>query len=100
VKKIGNKIYYFIRAKKIAKNPIDINSSRFDNFKPTINFLFDINKKEYYIREFKRLEKEEQIVKQANRICNHIFNLLGSRDINLGKDIKWNEDFKTGFIRK
>ena len=36
----------------------------------------------------------------ANKICNHIFNLLGSGDVSLGKDIKWNEDFKTGFIWK
>ena len=96
--KIGNKIYYFIRAKKIAKKPVDIDSNIFDNFKPFINFLFDINKKEYYIQEFERLGKEEQIVKQADKLCNHIFNLLGSGDINLGERIKWNEDFKTGFI--
>ena len=97
--KIDNKIYYSIRAKKIAKNPIDIDSSIFDNFKPTIDFLFDINnKKEYYIQELKKSGKEKQIIKQANKICNHIFNLLGSGDINLGKEIKWNGDFKTGFI--
>ena len=98
-RKINNEIYYSMRAKKIAKNPIDIDSSIFNNFKPTIEFLFDINnKKEHYIQELKKSGKEEQIIKQANKICNHIFNLLGSRDINLGKDIKWNEDFKTGFI--
>ena len=98
-RKINNEIYYSMRAKKIVKNPIDIDSSIFNNFKPIIDFLFDINnKKEPYIKELKKLGKEEQIVKQANKICNHIFNLLGSRDINLGKDIKWNEDFKTGFI--
>jgi hypothetical protein len=98
-RKINNEIYYSMRAKKIAKNPIDIDSKIFNNFKPAIVFLFDINnKKEHYIQELKKSGKEEQIVKQANKICNHIFNLLGSRDINLGKDIKWNEDFKTGFI--
>lgn len=97
--KIDNKIYYSIRAKKIAKNPIDIDSSIFDNFKSTIDFLFDINnKKEYYIQELKKSGKEKQIIKQANKICNHIFNLLGSGDINLGKEIKWNEDFKSCFI--
>jgi len=97
--RIANKIYYSIREKKIVKNPIDIDSNIFNDFKPTIDFLFDINnKKEHYIQELKKSGKEEQIIKQANKICNHIFNLLGSRDINLGKDIKWNEDFKTGFI--
>lgn len=97
-RKINNEIYYSIRAKKIARNPVDIDSNIFDNFKPFINFLFDINKKECCIQEFKRLGKEEQIVKQADKLCNHIFNLLGSGDINLGKYIKWNEDFKTGYI--
>jgi len=96
-RKINNKIYYSIRAKKVAKNPIDIDSNIFDNFEPTINFLFDINnKKELYIQELKKSGKEGKIIEQADKICNHIFNLLGSRNINLGKDIKWNEDFKTG----
>ena len=98
-RKIDNKIYYSIRAKKVAKNPIDIDSNIFDNFKPTTNFLFDINnKKERYIQEFRKSGKEKQIIKQANKLCNHIFNLLGSGDINLGKEIKWNEDFKSSFI--
>jgi len=97
-RRIDNKIYHSIRAKRVAKNPIDIDSKIFNNFKPTIDFIFDINKKEHYIQELKKSGKEEQIIKQANKICNHIFNLLGSGDINLGKDIKWNEDFKTGFI--
>ncbi len=98
-RRINNKIYYFIRARKIEKNPIDMDSSIFENIKPNVNFLFDINnKKEYYIQELKKSEKEEQIIKQVNKICNHIFNLLGSGDINLGKDIKWNQDFKTGFL--
>jgi hypothetical protein len=100
-RKINTEIYYSMRAKKIAKNPIDIDSNIFNNFKPTIDFLFDINnKKVHYIQELKKSGKEEQIIKQANKIYNHIFNLLGSGDINLGKDIKWNEDFKTGFIWK
>lgn len=97
--KIDNKFYYSLRAKRIVKNPIDIDSNIFENYKPTINFLFDINnKKERYIQELKKSGKEEQIIEQADKICNHIFNLLGSGDINLGKEIKWNEDFKTGFI--
>ena len=98
-RRIDDKIYYSIRAKIVAKNPINMDSNIFENFKPNINFLFDVNnKKEYYIQELKKSGKEEQVIKQANKICNHIFNLLGSGDINLGKDIKWNEDFKTGFI--
>jgi len=44
-RKIDNKIYYSMRAKRIAKNPIDIDSNIFENFEPNINFLFDINNK-------------------------------------------------------
>ena len=73
-RKINNEIYYSVRAKKIAKNPINIDSNIFNDFKPTINFLFDIdNKKEHYIQELKKSGKEEQIIKQTNKICNHIF---------------------------
>jgi hypothetical protein len=98
-RKINNEIYYSIRANKISKNPIDIDSNMFENFKPTINFLFDINnKKEHYIQELKKSKKEKQTITQANKICDHVFNLLGSGDVNLGKEIKWNEDFKSGFI--
>ena len=98
-RRIDNKIYYSMRAKKVAKNPIDIESNIFNDFEPTIKFLFDMNnKKERYIQELKKLEKDEQIIEQSNKTCSHVFNLLGSGDINLGKEIKWNEDFKTGFI--
>ena len=98
-RRINNKIYYSIRARNITKNPINMDSNIFEKFEPTIIFLFDINnKKEHYIEELKKSGKEEQIIKQADKICNHIFNLLGSGDVNLGKEIKWNEDFKTGFI--
>ena len=97
-RRINNKIYYSIRARNITKNPINMDSNIFKNFEPNINFLFDINKKERYIQELKKSGKEEQIIEQADKICNHIFNLLGSGDTNLGKEIKWNEDFKTGFV--
>jgi len=37
-------------------------------------------------------------IKEANKICNHTFNLLGSGDINLGSKINWSQDFKSGKI--
>ena len=36
-RKIDNKIYYSIRAKRVAKNPIDIDSNIFENFESNIN---------------------------------------------------------------
>jgi len=35
--------------------------------------------------------------KEANKLCKHIFNLLGSGDVNLGEKINWHCDFKTGY---
>src|SRR4030042_2440209 len=73
--KIGNKFYYSMQARKIAKNPIDIDSNIFENFEPNINFLFEVNnKKEHYIQELKKSGKEGQIIEQADKIGNHIFN--------------------------
>ena len=39
----------------------------------------------------------EQTINEADEICNHIFNLLGSGKQELGKEINWHLDFKTGF---
>jgi hypothetical protein len=36
-------------------------------------------------------------LKDADKICNHIFDLLGSGKQELGKEIDWHLDFKTGF---
>lgn len=33
----------------------------------------------------------------ADTICQHTFDLLGSGPVNLGSDIDWHRDFKTGF---
>ncbi|MEC0369195.1 heparinase II/III family protein [Paenibacillus chibensis] len=40
---------------------------------------------------------DKEIIRDADRICNHIFDLLGSGDIELGPSLPWHEDFKTGF---
>lgn len=41
---------------------------------------------------------KENIVNSANKVCSHFFNLLGSGEINLGRDINWHKDFKSGYI--
>jgi len=41
-------------------------------------------------------EAEKMILAEADRICNHIFDLLGSGPTPLGKKIDWHMDFKTG----
>jgi len=39
----------------------------------------------------------EQSINDADEICNHVFDLLGSGKTELGKEINWHLDFKTGF---
>ena len=40
--------------------------------------------------------KSDNIVKEADEICLHNFDLLGSGTMNLGKKINWHCDFKSG----
>jgi hypothetical protein len=42
-------------------------------------------------------DARENIIKAANTICEHRFDLLGSGPINLGWPIDWHCDFKSGF---
>ncbi len=45
-----------------------------------------------------RPEIIKKIIKSADNLCDHKFDLLGSGKINLGKDINGQCDFKNGFI--
>ena len=39
----------------------------------------------------------KQTIADADKICDHVFNLLGSGDVHLGEKIDWHTDFKTGW---
>jgi len=41
-------------------------------------------------------EAPDLIAAEADRICNHVFDLLGSGPTPLGEKIDWHTDFKTG----
>jgi len=41
---------------------------------------------------------EEGIVEEAEKTCNHVFDLLGSGETGLGQRIDWHKDFKTDKI--
>jgi len=43
------------------------------------------------------LKISNKITAEADKICGHIFNLLGSGDTNLGEKIDWHCDFKSGY---
>jgi hypothetical protein len=42
-------------------------------------------------------DTSSKIIAEANKTCSHIFNLLGSGDINLSEKIDWHCDFKSGY---
>ncbi|MBP0725119.1 alginate lyase family protein [Bacillus sp. RG28] len=96
--KLKEEIYYKGRKIIISKKPIHIEDSLFKDFKSSCVFFFQPENKLHYLKKLKDLCVEEDIRKDAERVCNHVFNLLGSGDKNLGEKLPWNEDFKTGFI--
>lgn len=59
-------------------------------FDPRDNELTDTLMRDYR-------DSIEQIIIEADEICSHNFNLLGSGKKNLGKKIDWHLDFKSGF---
>lgn len=61
------------------------------------HFFFDVcgeNLKESVQKVFP--QSKPTTVKEANKICDHIFNLLGSGEVDLGRKINWHQDFKSG----
>jgi len=62
-------------------------------------FFIEILEREKVISLFKKqfLETMDEIIKEAEKICNHIFNILGKYSVNLGEIINWHCDFNTGY---
>jgi uncharacterized heparinase superfamily protein len=65
------------------------------------DFLKDFRGRETPISFLKQLLnslelERDTIVRHADKICNHIFDLLGSIEKFLGEKIDWHADFKTG----
>jgi len=62
-------------------------------------FLFDPTNREKIVdtitKEYPLSIAQQEI--EADEICTHIFDLLGSGEVNFGKEICWHSDFKTGF---
>lgn len=102
VKKISIKLYevpyYKFRKERIKLKPITIKSDPFVSFAPNYNFFFNSNDKESLINKIKSIDAYDPIIQDANKICSHVFNLLGSGDVFLGTEISWNKDFKSGFV--
>lgn len=99
-RKVKNILCFFLRSCYIKNFTLDIEKEYFKNFTPKCEFLFNTTQKDKYIDEIIKLNKLDQILKDGDKICSHIFNLLGSGDKYLGENLPWNEDFKTGFVWK
>ena len=97
-RKVKDKLYFALRASYVKIVTIDIDKQSFESFIPHCNFLFDNIQKNKYIDVVLRLNKYDEIVKDADKICNHVFSLLGSGDKYLGEGLPWNKDFKTDFV--
>lgn len=72
-----------------------------DNYISQINFFYskeNLEKIKFFYE--KNTNIRENILKEAKQILEHKFDLLGSGEVDLGEKIKWNEDFKSGFIWK
>lgn len=97
-RKVIKKLYFLLIGGYVKCFPTDVNEDYFKDFKSKCNFLFNISQKNMYIDELVKINKQYEIVKDAEKICSHIFNILGSGDKNLGQNLPWNKDFKTDFI--
>lgn len=93
-------LYYNWKEKLLTFKPIDISNKYFEGFSSETPFLFNTNDKRYYVEQLKILNGEKKILEDAEKICSHNFNLLGSGDIYLGEQIPWNSDFKVNFTWK
>lgn len=89
--------YYSYRRKKTGKTFLDIDKTFFLPFKTTSKCFFDNNLSKEYVTEIENMGLKDKILKDADCITNHIFNLLGSGDVRLARRIPWNQDFKSGF---
>ena len=100
---IFKRILKEIRIKYLRKNIEKIQHKIYikDNYISEINFFYSKGNIEK-IKDFyeKNISIRENILKEAEQILEHKFDLLGSGEINLGKKIRWNEDFKSGFVWK
>lgn len=97
-KKIYKEIYHSIMGEIRRIYPVETSNEKFEGFSPSNFFFFTLENKDDYIKYLKQFELSEEIIVQANEICSHYFNLLGSGRTYLGEKINWHKDFKSGFV--
>ncbi len=99
LKKVYNKFYLKNLEKKCLNNQIKTKFIFLENFETDLNFYFNNKNKEKIINFYKEnLKLKESILKDSEKIINHIFSFLSDKEYHLEKNINWNQDFKSGFI--
>lgn len=97
--KIINKFYLKNLEKKCLNNQLETEFSFLENFNTDLKFYFDETRKEKINKFYsENLDLKENILKDSKKIINHIFSFLSDKEYNLGKNLEWNQDFKSGFI--
>lgn len=101
IKKVTRKfysiMYHELRSIKVSKKSIKMEDKDFYNWHSELNFFFDHKNKTRFVEFLENVNEAGVIIERADKVSNHIFDLLGSGDVNLGKNIIWNQDFKSGF---
>ncbi len=65
--------------------------------KPPCAYFFDPDSRESTVAAWRRaFDRQADVVRAADQVCDHIFDLLGSGPVNLGDRIDWHTDFKCG----
>lgn len=101
VKKIAVKAVqearFAYRQHRMRRSPIALRPGHFRGFETSSRFLGHPEDLELYRNVLISDGTAEEILRDADRICMHVFDLLGSGETDLGPALPWHEDFKTGY---
>ncbi|PEY37711.1 hypothetical protein CN354_11795 [Bacillus cereus] len=85
-----------VRRNWIARYPIVASYIDFSEFVPNWRFFFQLDEKENLMKQLSDKQLRE-IQSEANEICKHFFDLLGSGRCYVGEKLPWHKDFKVGY---
>jgi len=98
IRKTINRFIHFGRGLFFYLRPPRIREGTFRGFIPPMRFFFHPKDRERYVQALQEFYLTDEIIAAANKICNHVFDMLGSGDVYLGPSINWHQDFKSGYI--
>lgn len=100
VKKVAVKLHEtattLVRRQRTRWMPVRLDSRSFRDFRSLAAHWIDPDRRSEYTEFLRSARLDQEIIRDADRICAHVFNLLGSGACCLGEEIAWNRDFKSG----